>query len=158
MCPAFLSIGHGIADAAGTGGIMSSLYKSTLVGFAIAGLCAFPAFAEDVGGCDEINWKQQILSDFDGIEEACLEVVLHKGIRQARFEVEFDHVTAAGDVAVMMKLKDGARVERVFPAPSDFHAQSNTGKTDFAMRELAKGDVLDVFIPINRVVAATPTH
>lgn len=137
---------------------MSSLYRSTLVGFAIAGLCAFPAFGEDVGRCDEVNWKQQILSNFDGIEEACQEVVMHKGIPQARFEVEFDRVAADGDVFVLMKLRDGSRIERVFPAPSDFHVSSNSGKTDFTMRELVKGDLLDVYIPISRVVAATPTQ
>jgi len=137
---------------------MSSLYRSTLLGFVVAGLSACPAFGEDVVGCDEVEWKQQILLIFDGIEEACQEVVIRDGNSYVRFEVEFDRATVDGDVFVLMKLQDGTRVERVFPAPRDFHALSSSGKTNFAMRELARGDVLDVYIPMSRVVAATPTR
>lgn len=137
---------------------MSSLYRSTLLGLAMAGLCMYPAFGEDSVGCEDVNWEQQILLLFDEIEEACQEVVIRDGHRFLRFEVKFDRTTADGDVYVLMKLQDGTRVERVFPAPRDFRVSSSSGHTNFSMRELARGDVLDVYIPMSRVVAAAPTR
>jgi hypothetical protein len=154
----FERIGHQIVDAMGTGGNMSSLYKSLLLGLSIAVLCIFPAYGDDVVECDEVIWEEQILLHFDGIEEACQEVVIRDGNRYVRFEVKFVRATVEGDVYVRMKLRDGTRVERVFPAPKDLSVASASGKTDFAMRDLTRGDVLDVYIPLSRVVAAMPSR
>ncbi len=137
---------------------MSSLYRGTLMGLTAAMLCTYPAAAEETVGCDDVNWTQQVLLQFEGIDQACQEVVIRKGNRFVRFEVEFERATANGDVYVLMKLQDGSRVERVFPAPRDFHVLSSTGKTDFNMHELVRGDILDVYIPMSFVVAATPTQ
>lgn len=137
---------------------MRNLYRGPLVGLGVAVLCMSPAFAEDVVGCDDVNWTQQIMLQFDGIEEACQEVVVRDGNYYVRFEVKFQRATADHDMYVLMKLQDGTRVERVFPAPQDFHVLSSSGKTDFNIHELAKGDVLDVYIPMNFVVAATPSE
>jgi len=137
---------------------MSSLYKLTFVGLVMTGLCMHPAFGDDFSACDEVNWKETILLQFDGIEEACQDVVIRDGDRYARFEIEFHHATADGDMHVRMKLQDGTRVERVFPAPPGFHILSNSGKSDFAIYELERGDVLDVFIPLSGIVAAAPTR
>lgn len=137
---------------------MSRLYRVTAVGLSVAVLCMYPAFAEDVVGCDDINWTQQVLLQFDGIEEACQEVVIRDGNSYVRFEVEFDHATVDHDVYVKMKMQDGTRVESVFPAPQDFHVLSSSGKTDFNIHELAKGDILDVYIPMSLVVAVAPTQ
>ena len=137
---------------------MKSLFKSLLQEFAIAALFISPAFGDDVIGCDEVNWEEQILLHFDGIEEACQEVVIRDGDQYVRFEVKFIRATIDGDVHVRMKLQDGTRVERVFPAPKALNVSSNSGMTDFAMHELERGDVLDVYIPMSRVVAATPSR
>ena len=137
---------------------MKSLFKSMLPELAIAVLFISPAFGDDVIECNEVNWKEQLLLIFDGIEEACQEVVIRDGNQYVRCEVKFIRATVDGDVYVRMKLRDGTRVERVFPAPKALSVSSNSGMTDFAMHELERGDVLDVYIPMSRVVAATPSR
>ena len=137
---------------------MKSLFKSMLPELAIAALFISLAFGDDVIECNEVNWKEQLLLIFDGIEEACQEVVIRDGNQYVRCEVKFIRATVDGDVYVRMKLRDGTRVERVFPAPKALSVSSNSGMTDFAMHELERGDVLDVYIPMSRVVAATPSR
>ena len=137
---------------------MSSLYNSLLLGLSIAVLCIFPAYGDDVVACDEVIWEEQILLHFNGIEEACQEVVIRDGNQYVRFEVKFIRATIDGDVHVRMKLQDGTRVERVFPAPKALNVSSSSGMTNFAMHQLERGDVLDVYIPMSRVVAAAPSR
>lgn len=137
---------------------MSSLHRTALLGLTLAGLCISAVFGEDRIGCDEVNWEQQVLLNFDGIEEACQEVVVRDGNRYVRFEVEFDHATKDDAFCVLLKLRDGTRVERVFPAPRDFQVSSRSGKSTFGVHELADGDVLDVYIPMSLVVAAAPAR
>lgn len=159
MCQeAYERIGLEIVDAMGKGGSMGTMYRGISVGLSVAVLCMYPAFAEDVVGCDDVNWTRQIMLQFEGIEEACQEVVVRDGKRYARFEVKFHHATADHDMYVLMKLQDGTKVERVFPAPEDFHVLSSSGKTDFSVHELSRGEVLDVYIPLSLVVAAAPSE
>ncbi|MFW2406024.1 MAG: hypothetical protein ACN4GT_14730 [Gammaproteobacteria bacterium] len=137
---------------------MSNRYTSIMSIIVTAGLCATPAIGEEVVGCDEVDWKQEVLLQFDGIEEACQDVVIRDGARYARFEVIFHRARANGDVHFSMRLRDGTRVERAFPAPKDLFVSSPTGNSEWSMRELERGDVLDVYIPLSFVVAAAPTH
>jgi hypothetical protein len=155
MCLAnFERIGPDITDATGTGGMMDSRYTWILVGIITTALCSTPAIGEEIVACDEVNWKEDVLLQFDGIEEACQDVVIRDGTRYVRFEAVFRCAMASGDVHVSMRLRDGTRVERTFPAPRDFLVSSSNGKSEYAMRELERGDVLDVYIPISLVVAA----
>jgi len=133
---------------------MNGLIKASLLGILVAGLCSMPAAGGETIGCDVIDWSQQILVSFDGIEDACQEVIVRDGNRYFHFEVEFVRASEGGDVQVLMHLQDGSSVERSFPAPKGFEASSSTGRTKFAMLELDAGDILDVYIPLARVVAS----
>ncbi|MFQ5634285.1 MAG: hypothetical protein ACE5G3_03005, partial [Gammaproteobacteria bacterium] len=101
-----------------------------------------------------INWRPQILAGFEDIDRACQEVVVRDDKRYVRFEVKLLRVMNDGNVKVSMPLADGTRVERVFHAPSDFHVLSHSGKTSFHLEQLSRGDILDVYIPESRIVAA----
>jgi hypothetical protein len=137
---------------------MNGRYKWMMTGIIAAGLCATPAFGEEIVACDEINWKASVLLQFDGAEEACQDVAIRDGTRYVRFEAIFRHARSNGDIYVSVRLHDGTSVEHVFPTPRHLLVSSPSGGSDFAIRELSRGDVLDVYIPINRVVAAAPTR
>jgi hypothetical protein len=138
------------------GGIMNSRYISVLLASAVAGLAfSQPALSED-DTCAGIDWKPQILERFAGIDQACQEIVLRDGKKFARFEVKLIRARADGNVTVQMRLRDGSRVEGTFFAPRGFHVQSHSGQTTFHMNELSRGDILDVYIPQNRIESAAP--
>lgn len=133
---------------------MNRCFASSLLGLILTGVVGYPAVGEESIGCDEVDWKQQIIISFDGIEEACQEVIVRKDERYVRFEVEFVRALSDGNVEVMMTLQDGSRTARTFPAPKSFRALSSSGKTDYRMQELDRGDILDVFVPLSRVVVS----
>ena len=131
---------------------MRNLIGPALLGLTLAGAGLAPALSSDATGCESIDWKQQILVSFEGIEDACQEVIIRDGAQLVRFKVKFVRARANGDVDVKMYLSDGTRVDRTFSATDDFRADSESGKTHFRMNELQPGDVLDVYIPMSRVV------
>lgn len=133
---------------------MKGFLKLPLLGIALAGLSGSPAIGEEIVSCDQIDWKQQILISFDGIQDACQKVIVRDGVRLVRFKVKFVNSDPDGDVHVLMYLRDGTRVERTFSAPQNFRASSESGNSDFRMNELDPGDVLDVDIPLSRVKAS----
>jgi len=134
---------------------MNSQYISTLVALAVAGLTlSQPVLAGD-NTCAGIDWKPQILERFAHIDQACQEVVVRDGKKFARFEVTLIRARANGKVTVQMKLRDGSRIKGTFFAPSDFQVWSNSGQTTFHMNELARGDILDIYIPQSRIENAT---
>jgi len=133
---------------------MSNQYISVLLALTITGLGLSPAIkAQDVS-CNAIDWKPQILERFQGIDQACQEVVLLDGKRFARFEVKVKRVWKNGNVKVQMTLRDGSRVDRTFYAPLDFRVDSYTGRTKFLIRQLVPGEYLDVYIPESRITSA----
>ncbi len=133
---------------------MSNQYISLLLALTITGLGLSPAInAQDVS-CDEIDWKPQILERFQGIDQACQEVVVRDGKRFARFEVKVKRVWKNGNVKVRMTLRDGSRVDRTFYAPFDFRVDSYTGRTEFRIDQLVPGEYLDVYIPESRIMSA----
>lgn len=133
---------------------MKGLKKLPLFALVIVGLWSATALAGEADGCDTIDWKQQILMSFEGIEDACQEIVYRGDTQLVRFKVKFVRALPNGDVDVKMYLRDGTRVDRTFNAPEDFQADSDSGKTHFHMRDLTPGDVLDVYIPLSRVVVS----
>lgn len=132
---------------------MSTRYTALLTGLVFSALSVSPTFAGNGDGCDQIDWKEQILVNFAGIEQACQEIVVRNGHKYVRFEVEFVHASTRGDVDVLLSMRDGRTVARTFSAPASFEASSSSGKSSFHMRDLSRGDMLDVYIPISRVVA-----
>lgn len=135
---------------------MKTQFRIWLSSLALVPFMTLPVLAGDRLDCDDIQWKQDIVKRFEGIQSACQEVVVRNGDAFVRFEVEFVRVLTDGGVEVLMTLQDGRRVKRVFEAPEDFQAESNSGMTDFHMEELVPGDMLDVFIPANRVSDSEP--
>ncbi len=133
---------------------MSNQYISLLIVLTITGLGLSPAIkAQDVS-CDAIDWKPQILERFQGIDQACQEVVVRDGKRYARFEVMVKRVWRDGNVKVRMTLRDGSSVDRTFYAPLDFRVDSYTGRTQFQVAQLVPGEYLDVYIPETRITSA----
>ncbi len=119
---------------------MSNQYISLLIALTITGLGLSPAIkAQDVS-CDAIDWKPQILERFQGIDQACQEVVVRDGKRFARFEVKLIRVRPNGDVKVRMTLRDGSRVNRTFYAPLDFRVDSYSGRSRFIIKQLVPGE------------------
>jgi len=135
---------------------MSIRSNSILFGLILFGFGMNPSLSEESFGCDDIHWKQQLLVVVDDMEQACQEVVVRRGESYVRFEAEFVRLSSDGDAQVLMVMQDGTRVERSIRAPSDFHVLSYSGKTNFHLRDLSRGDILDVFIPLSRVVAVSP--
>ncbi|RMF97591.1 MAG: hypothetical protein D6727_05230 [Gammaproteobacteria bacterium] len=103
--------------------------------------------------CAAIDWRPDILQRFVDIDRACQGIVERDGRRYVRFTVEFVRRHNNGDVEVLMELRDGKPVKRIFHAPSDFSVDSPTGLSDFKFAELERGEVLDVFIALDRVTA-----
>lgn len=135
---------------------MSIHSKSIVFGLLLFGFVMSPSFSEEIIGCDDVDWKQQLFVVVEDMEQACQEVVVRRGKSYVHFEAEFLRVSKDGDTHVLMVMQDGTRVERLIKTPSDFQVLSHSGKTDFRFRELSRGDILDVFIPLSRVVAASP--
>jgi len=127
-----------------------------LIGLIVFGLGMSSSFSEDRLGCNEIDWKQQLFVVVEDMEGACQEVVVNGGKSYVRFEAEFVRVSHDGYAEVLLVMSDGTRVERSIPAPRNFQVRSQSGKTDFKLQELSRGDILDVLIPLSRVVAASP--
>ena len=133
---------------------MSNQFISLLLALTITGLGLSPAAkAQDVS-CNAIDWKPQILERFQGIDQACQEVVVRDGKRYARFEVKVKRVWKDGNVKVRMTLRDGSRVDRTFYAPLDFRVDSYSGRTEFRVDQLVPGEYLDVYIPETRITSA----
>ncbi len=133
---------------------MSNQYISLLLALTITGLGLSLAIkAQDVR-CNAIDWKPQILERFQGIDQACQEVVVRDGKRFARFEVKLIRARSNGNVKVRMTLRDGSRVDRTFYAPPDFRVDSYTGRSKFLIRQLNRGEYLDVYIPVSRITSA----
>jgi len=133
---------------------MSNQFISLLLALTITGLGLSPAAkAQDVS-CNAIDWKPQILERFQGIDQACREVVVRDGKRYARFEVKVKRVWKDGNVKVRMTLRDGSRVDRTFYAPLDFRVDSYSGRTEFRVDQLVPGEYLDVYIPETRITSA----
>ena len=124
----------------------------------VAGFSVTSAIGQEIVGCDEINWKERVLLEFDEVEEACQDIVIRDGARYVRFEVVFRSAMANGDVHVAVRLRDGTRVVRNFPAPSNILISSRDGEFLYAVRDLEWGDALDVYVPINLVVASAPAR
>ena len=136
---------------------MSNQFISLLLALTITGLGLSPAAkAQDVS-CNAIDWKPQILERFQGIDQACQEVVVRDGKRFARFEVKLIRARRDGNVRVRMTLRDGSRVNRTFYAPADFRVGSRTGRSKFRLSELSSGDYLDIYIPESRITSASAT-
>jgi len=133
---------------------MNSQYKIILLSLALTGFGFSPAFGDSSRGCEEINWSQQILADFEDIKNACQEVVVRNGKTFVRFEAKLVRVLNDNKMEVLITLKDGDSVERVFSMPSDFQILSYSGKTTFNPKQLDRGDKLDIFIPESRIVVA----
>jgi hypothetical protein len=133
---------------------MSNQYISLLLALTITGLGLSPAISAQDVSCDAIDWKPQILERFQGIDQACQEVVVRDGKRYARFEVMVKRVWKNGNVKVRMALRDGSRVDRTFYAPLDFRVDSYTGRTQFQVAQLVPGEYLDVYIPETRITSA----
>jgi len=131
-------------------------FVSSLLALALFGLGMNVSLSAESSGCDKIEWKQQLLVFVEDMESACQEVVVTGGKSYVRFEVEFVKLSNDGYAQVLMVMKDGTRVERSIPAPKNFQVRSQSGKTDYKLRELSRGDILDVLIPMSRVVAAIP--
>ena len=125
---------------------------STTVALLLVSLPA--AFAETGVACDEISWQPEVLANFEDIDKACKEVVVRDGNSYVHFEVELIRVFSNGDMKVLMRLQDGTRVERMFNESSGLRVLSHSGKTAFHVRELDKGDTLDVYIPVRWVQVA----
>ena len=133
---------------------MGNQFISLLLALTVTGLGLSPAIkAQDVS-CNEIDWKPQILERFQGIDQACREVVVRDGKRYARFEVKVKRVWKDGNVKVRMTLRDGSRVDRTFYAPLDFRVDSYSGRTEFRVDQLVPGEYLDVYIPETRITSA----
>lgn len=133
---------------------MYTKYQSVLLSLVLTSLGLLPAFGADTRECNEINWRPQILAGFEDIDKACMEVVTRDDKSYVRFEVKLVRLLSDGNVKVSMRLQDGTRVERVFHAPSDFQILSHTGRTTFNFEQLNRGDILDVYIPLSRIVGA----
>ena len=135
---------------------MNNQFGARIVALAISGL-AFspPVLAEDIT-CGDIHWKPQILERCAGINDACQEVVVRDGKNFVRFEVKIVRTRTDGNVTVLMRLRDGSRVEGTFFAPRDFEVLSKSGQTTFRINELSPGDVLDVYIPQSRIDSESP--
>ena len=135
---------------------MNNQFGARIVALAISGL-AFspPVLAEDVT-CGDIHWKPQILERFAGINDACQEVVVRDRKNFARFEVKIVRTRTDGNVTVLMRLRDGSRVEGTFFAPRDFEVLSKSGQTTFRIKELSPCDVLDVYNPQRRIKSESP--
>lgn len=127
--------------------------QSMAVGLLAACLGTTAAAAGSPADCAAINWKPDILERFQDIDRACQGVVERDGKRYVRFTVEFVRRHNNGDVEVLMELRGGKPVKRIFHAPSDFSVDSPTGLSDFKFAELERGEILDVFIALDRVTA-----
>ena len=134
---------------------MHTQYKAILVALAITGLGFSPAVHAGDVSCDDIDWNPQILERFQGIQEACREIVVRDGKTYARFEVTLIRAEKDGNVLVNMKMRDGSLVEGTFYAPADFRVNSATGRTTFQINQLSKGEILDVLIPASRITDAS---
>ena len=130
---------------------MNTQYTAILVALTITGLGFSPMAQAADNGCEDIDWKSQILERFQGIEQACREVVVRDGKTYARFEVTLISTQKDGNVLVAMRMRDGSRVEGTFYAPADFRVNSASGKTTFELNQLSKGEILDVLIPTSRI-------
>ena len=130
---------------------MSNQYISLLVALTITGLGFSPMAQAGDNTCEDIDWNSQILERFQGIKQACREVVVRDGKTYARFEVTLISSQEDGNVLVAMRMRDGSRVEGTFFAPADFRVNSASGKTTFQINELSEGDILDVLIPTSRI-------
>lgn len=134
---------------------MNTQIKSVLVALAMTGLGFSPAVQAGDAACEDIDWNPQILERFQGIEQACREVVVRDGRTYARFEVSLISAGKDGNVLVSMRMRDGSRVEGSFYAPADFRVTSASGQTTFHVNQLSKGEILDVLIPASRITDAS---
>ena len=134
---------------------MNTQYKAIVFVLAMAGLGLTQMVNASDVTCDDIDWNPQILERFKGIQDACREIVVRDGKSYARFEVTLISAEKDGNVLVNMRMRDGSMVEGAFYAPADFRVNSASGQTTFQVKELSRGDVLDVLIPASRITDAS---
>ncbi len=129
--------------------------QSMAVGLLAACLGATAAIAGSPEDCAAIDWKPDILARFQDIDRACQEVVEREGRSYVRFTVEFVRRHNDGGIEVLMQRRGAEPVRRIFSAPATFSVDSPTGLSDFKFAELERGEILDVFIALDRVSNVT---
>ena len=111
-------------------------------------LACSAASAAEPTGCDQIEWPQAVLDRYPDADKACQAVIVQNGVRYVKFTARFVRIDNDGNVFVKVRLPDGTTAPRAFKAPHYLDVQSQTNRSAYDFRELEKGEILDVFIPM----------
>jgi len=121
-------------------GLLASL---TLLG----GLATTPS-ALAQGGCSDITFNQQVLSNFPSAPDACKEVVTKDGRQFAHFQGEIVGVRR-GEVRARFRKPDGQFTDTyAFTPPAS--ARVNINGRNMRFSELSRGQELNVYLPPDR--------
>ena len=109
---------------------------------------SFAAGASEPTRCDQIQWPDSVLERYPDADKACRAVIVRDGVRYVKFTARFVRTDADGNVFVKVRLPDGSTGPRAFKAPQYLDVQSETSRSSYDFRELERGEILDVFIPV----------
>ncbi len=135
---------------------MSEYRKIALAGALLVAAVAQPAMAQTdaatTASCDSIVFTDAVLSRFPNAKDYCLEVALKDGDLFAHFEAEFVR-RSGSDIVLRVKRPDGTFSDSIQITPPDDQRVNIDGR-NYRMRDMNRGDTLDIWVPHDRFEVA----
>lgn len=130
--------------------------KIALAGVLLAAAMAQPASAQSdlttSASCDQIEFTPRVLSQLPNAQDYCLEVALRDNRLYAHFETEFVR-RSGSNVVLRFKKPDGTFSDAVSITPPE-NQRININGRSFRIRDLNRGDTVDIWLPHDRFEVA----
>jgi len=107
-----------------------------------------PASAQTDLTCADITFEQEVLSKYPSATEGCRDVVEVDGERYAKMRVEI--MGARGNVGTFRFMNKDGTYGPLESVTVDDDWRASLGGKEYRMRQLSKGQEINIYIPANR--------